>query len=82
MIAFFTQNAFAAGSGFPSLPNGLFFGGGGSAIKQLGIEVLGIIVVVAVVFAISYASVWAISRAMDGILTSEAEQRAAVGAAD
>jgi len=82
MIAFFTQNAFATGSGFPTLPNGLFFGGGGDAIKQLGIEILGILVSVAVVFAVSYGTVWAISRAMRGILTSEAAELTAVGAAD
>jgi hypothetical protein len=56
MIAFFAQTAFATGSGFPSLPNGLLFWGGGAAVKQLGIEVLGIIVVMAVIFAISYAT--------------------------
>jgi Amt family ammonium transporter len=33
MIAFFTQTPFAAGSGFPALPNGLLFGGGGGAIR-------------------------------------------------
>src|SRR6266851_1848119 len=27
MIAFFAQNQFATGSGFPALPNGVFFGG-------------------------------------------------------
>lgn len=71
MIAFFTQNAFAAGSGFPTLPNGLLFGGGGDAVRQLGIEVLGIVVVVIVVFAISYGSIWLINRAMRGILASD-----------
>ena len=50
MIAFFTQTPFAAGSGFPKLPNGLLFGGGGSAVKQLGLEVLGIGAVMAAVF--------------------------------
>jgi len=35
MIAFFAQTAFATGSGFPSLPNRLLFGGGGGAVKQL-----------------------------------------------
>jgi hypothetical protein len=43
MIAFFAQNQFATGSGFLNLPNGLLFGGGGAAIKQLGIEALGIV---------------------------------------
>jgi Amt family ammonium transporter len=69
MIAFFTQTPFAAGSGFPALPNGLLFGGGGSAIKQLGLEVLGILAVMSVVFALSYVTVAALSAAFGGILT-------------
>ncbi len=36
MIAFFTRTPFAAGSGFPKLPNGLLFGGGGDAISNSG----------------------------------------------
>ena len=72
MIAFFAQTAFATGSGFPSLPNGLLFGGGGAAFKQLGIEVLGIIVVMAVVFALSYATVWGIQAFAGGIRTDYA----------
>jgi Amt family ammonium transporter len=72
MIAFFAQTAFATGSGFPSLPNGLLFGGGGAAFKQLGIEVLGIIVVMAVIFAISYATVWVIETFAGGIRTDYA----------
>jgi Amt family ammonium transporter len=78
MIAFFTQNAFAAGSGFPSLPNGLLFGGGGDAVRQLGIEVLGIVVVVIVVFAISFGSIWLINGAMRGILASDASDTVAL----
>ena len=68
MIAFFTQTPFAAGSGFPALPNGLFFGGGGSAIKQLGLEALGIVAVMSVVFALSFVTVAAISSGFGGIL--------------
>jgi len=69
MIAFFTQTPFAAGSGFPALPDGLLFGGGGSAIRQLGLEVLGIVAVMSAVFAISYLTVAAVSAAFGGILT-------------
>jgi Amt family ammonium transporter len=69
MIAFFAQNQFATGSGFPTLPNGLFFGGGGSAIKQLGIEVLGIVVSVVVVFALSNLTVRILAARMKGITT-------------
>jgi len=72
MIAFFAQTAFATGSGFVSLPNGLLFGGGGAAVKQLGIEVLGIIVVMAVIFAISYATVLVIETFAGGIRTDYA----------
>ena len=75
MIAFFAQTAFATGSGFPGLPNGLFFGGGGAAFKQLGIEVLGIIVVMAVVFAISYATVWMIQTFAGGVRTDYTVER-------
>jgi ammonium transporter, Amt family len=72
MIAFFAQTAFATGSGFPALPNGLLFGGGGAAFKQLGIEVLGIIVVMAVTFAISYATARVIEAVAGGIRTDYA----------
>jgi ammonium transporter, Amt family len=67
MIAFFTQNAFAAASGNSNLPNGLLFGGGLSAIQQLGLEILAVIAVSIVVFIISYISLWLIGLAMNGI---------------
>jgi Amt family ammonium transporter len=81
MIAFFTQTPFAAGSGFPALPNGLLFGGGGAAIKQLGIEVFGILAVLALVFALSYATIWVIKEVLGGI-TLRAKPEAASLAAD
>src|SRR5439155_27040581 len=67
MIAFFAQRHFAAGSGFPKLPNGLFFGGGGHALHQLGVEMLGIVTVVGAVFALSFATVALLSRLAGGI---------------
>ena len=67
MIAFFTQNSFAAASGNANLPNGLLFGGGVAALQQLGIESLGIIVVLVVVFLLSYITCLAIAKAMNGI---------------
>jgi ammonium transporter, Amt family len=79
MIAFFTQTPFAAGSGFPKLPNGLLFGGGGDAIRQLGLEVLGIVAVMAAVFALSYATVAAISTLFGGILTETPTDQVAIG---
>ena len=69
MIAFFAQNQFATGSGFPALPNGVFFGGGGAAVKQLGIEVLGIGAAVAAVFVLSHLTVRVLAALMAGITT-------------
>lgn len=67
MIAFFTQKAFASAAGFPTLPDGLLFGGGLDALQQLGIELLGIIAVVTTVFVLSYVTMRAISGAIHGI---------------
>lgn len=69
MIAFFTQNSFAAASGNGNLPNGLLFGGGSAAISQLGIEVIGIIAVMIFVFVASYITCLAIAKALNGITT-------------
>ena len=68
MIGFFTESSFAAASGNPGLPNGLFFGGGLSALRQLGIEELGVISVAAFVFVVSLITMMAISKLMGGIL--------------
>lgn len=76
MIAFFAQNQFSTGSGFPGLPNGLLFGGGGAAVKQFGIEVLGIVVAVVAVFALSHATVRVLALVMKGITTNYGEQEA------
>jgi ammonium transporter, Amt family len=83
MIAFLAQNQFATGSGFPTLPDGLLFGGGGGAVKQLGIELLGIVVAVAVVFALSNLTVRVLATLMKGITTDypEREPSDSVGAA-
>jgi Amt family ammonium transporter len=69
MIAFFTQHAYAEASGNPNLPDGILFGGGAAALQQLGIEILGIIVVMITVFVISYGVVWLIGKGMNGITT-------------
>ncbi len=71
MIAFFTQHSFAVASGNSVLPNGLLFYGGFPALRQLGIELLGIAVVVIVVFAISLATIYIISKLLHGILNDE-----------
>jgi Amt family ammonium transporter len=76
MIAFFAQNQFATGSGFPALPNGVFFGGGGAAVKQLGIEVLGIVVSVVAVFVLSHLTVRLLAAFMKGITTNYVDEDA------
>jgi Amt family ammonium transporter len=81
MIAFFAQKQFAAGSGFPKLPNGLFFGGGSHAIHQLGLELLGIVTVLAAVFCLSLATVAILARVFGGIVNQPAEQREPVSEA-
>jgi Amt family ammonium transporter len=73
MIAFFAQPAYSGGlpayPGLPTLPAGLLFGGGTSALHQLGIEVFGIIVVMVVVFALSFATAWILAQVFGGITT-------------
>ena len=69
MIAFFAQTQFASGSGAAALPNGLLFGGGGAAFKQLGIEAFGIVVVAAVVLTLSYLTMRILAAMMQGITT-------------
>jgi Amt family ammonium transporter len=76
MIAFFTEHAFASASGNPTLPNGIFFGGGFAALQQLGIEILGTIVVMATVFLLSFVTAWAISVSMKGITNGYKPQAA------
>lgn len=71
MIAFFTQSTFATASGASNLPNGIFFGGGFAALYQFGLEAFAIVVVFAFVFSVSYASVWAISKILHGILQDD-----------
>ena len=66
MIAFFAQSVFAAASG-ATLPNGFLYGGGGAALHQLGVELFGVVVVLAVVFALSFVAIAAIAAAMGGI---------------
>jgi Amt family ammonium transporter len=70
MIPFFTQSAFAAVSGFSSLPDGLLFGGGLAAIKQFGIEAFGIVVVMVTVFVLTSVTVWIIGKVDNGITTN------------
>jgi Amt family ammonium transporter len=75
MIAFFTRRVFAAASGFPTLPEGLFFGGGYSALQQLGIEAFGIAIVMLTVFVLSYVCIWLLSVALHGITTDYEKEK-------
>lgn len=75
MIAFFTQHPFAAASGNANLPNGLLFGGGIAALRQLGIEAFGLAVVLVVVFCLSSIFIWLISKALGGITSDEYYKR-------
>jgi ammonium transporter, Amt family len=68
MIGFFSQSVYTAASGNPTVPDGIFFGGGTAALHQLGIEVFGIIVVLAFVFAVSFVTIKIASAAFHGIL--------------
>lgn len=71
MIPIFAQGAFASGSGYPNLPNGLLFGGGVAAVHQMGLELLGVVAVMATVFALSYLTMALIRRATGGILVPD-----------
>src|SRR5437867_2656452 len=82
MIPFFAQKAFASALASltfengalvaTSLPDGLFYGGGLSALNQLGIEAYGVAVVMLTVFILSFVTARLISAAMKGITTNSA----------
>ena len=69
MIAFVAQTGFSSVSGAANLPNGFIFGGGASALKQLEVQSLAILVVAAFVFSLSYVSLWIIGKFTNGITT-------------
>jgi ammonium transporter, Amt family len=81
MIPFFAQKAFVSALASltlqngtlvpPSLPDGLFFGGGVAALNQLGIEAYGVVVVLISVFILSFVTSWLISAAIHGITSGE-----------
>jgi Amt family ammonium transporter len=75
MVPFLTQKAFATASGFPTLPDGLLFGGGYSAVNLLGLQTLAIATVMPVVFLLSFFSAWALSRVTHGITTDYGKER-------
>jgi ammonium transporter, Amt family len=78
MIAFFAQPAYSGAlpsvASLPTLPAGLLFGGGTAALHQLGLELFGIVVVMVVVFALSFLTAWGLARLMGGITTTNPAQ--------
>jgi Amt family ammonium transporter len=74
MIAFFTQHLYAVGSGNANLPDGILFAGGVAALRQLGIEILGILAVMVTVFILSYLTVSLIGRGTNGITMDYKEE--------
>lgn len=68
MIGVFSQNIFATASGYPLVPNGLLFGGGLTALHQIGVETIGILAVAAFVFTVSFATSFVLSKSMGGLL--------------
>src|SRR5438093_9877848 len=82
MIAFFAQKGFVTSLASltfengalvaTSLPDGLFYGGGLSALNQLGIEAYGVAVVMLTVFILPFVTARLISAAMKGITTNSA----------
>ena len=68
MIGVFSQNVFASAAGYPGLPDGLLFGGGISALHQVGVEILAIVAVSVFVFVTSYLASLIISKALHGLL--------------
>jgi ammonium transporter, Amt family len=68
MVAFFSQYAYASFGGGSSLPNGLLYGGGTEALRQLGLQLLAVPIVIITVFALSYIFIYIISKGMHGII--------------
>lgn len=69
LIAFVAQKGYASYSGASNLPNGILFGGGMLALRQLGVELLAVIAVFAFVFVLSYVTLVIIGRFTKGITT-------------
>lgn len=67
MIAFFTQQSFAAAAGSANLPNGILFGGGMAAVQQLGLQLLATLAVMVTVFVLSFITTWLISLGLHGV---------------
>jgi Amt family ammonium transporter len=68
MVAFFTQKSYADFGGGYGLSNGILFGGGMAAVRQLGLQLLAIPIVVITVFVLSYIFMWMISKGIHGII--------------
>ena len=68
MVAFFTQKAYADFGGGFGLTDGILFGGGMDAVRQLGVQLFAIPIVVVTVFVLSYIFIWLISKTIHGII--------------
>ncbi len=68
MVAFFTQKAYADFGGGYGLSDGILYGGGMDAVRQLGLQLLAIPAVIITVFVLSYIFMWIISKGIHGII--------------
>jgi Amt family ammonium transporter len=68
MVAFFTQKSYADFGGGYGLSNGIFFGGGMTAVHQLELQLFALPVVLITVFVLSYVFMWIISKCIRGII--------------
>jgi ammonium transporter, Amt family len=73
-VAFFSQYAYASFGGGSSLPDGLLYGGGTAALRQLGLQLLAIPIVLITVFALSYFFIYIVSKGMHGIINEYTAQ--------
>jgi len=75
LIAFLSQSVFSEAAGFSNLPDGLLFGGGFEAFQQLGLQLLGIVIVIVSIFLLSFICCWVISKLLNGITTDYAKEK-------
>ncbi len=79
MVAFFSQYSYASFGGGSALPNGLLFGGGMQALRQLGLQLFAIPVVMITVFVLTYVFIWLISKGIHGIIREYTEEEIEAG---
>jgi Amt family ammonium transporter len=74
MVAVSSDYTFASYGGGTNLPYGLLFGGGVAALRQLGLQLFAVPVVMSTVFALSYFFIWLISKGLHGITLEYTEE--------